>query len=333
MRLEAGQVAVVTGAASGLGRGFAEAFAQRGLDVVLADVEAGPLGDAVEGLRGPGSAFGVTTDVSSWEQVEALAAATLDRFGRVDLICNNAGVTTLGPRIWEVEPRDWEWVLSVNLGGVINGIRAFVPHLVAQGSGHVVNTASMAGITVPPRHGPYLAAKHAVVGLSEALSLELDNAEAGVGVTVVCPGVVQTNIQHAERNRPDGATGDATLSLDADEMNEVRAWGATITGPPITAEAAASIVMDAIEADRLHVAPNGSLVAVQARIDRLLADLGADRPSQVRGRRRTGPGSPRRGPDRRQRQRQRDLSLTRIEASPPSVPAASGGGGSRHRGR
>jgi NAD(P)-dependent dehydrogenase (short-subunit alcohol dehydrogenase family) len=236
-------------------------------------VEAEPLADAVARLEGAGAeAIGQLTDVSSPEQVDALAAATIERFGRVDVICNNAGVTTLGPQMWEVPLEDWDWVLRVNLGGVINGIRTFVPHFVAQGSGHVVNTSSMAGLSVPPLHGPYVASKHAVVALSESLALELSTAAPGVGVTVVCPGVVATNIHDAERNRP-GGRARATLELDEAAFATVVAWAQTISGPSMEPADAAQIVLRAIEANRLHVAPNGTRAGARPRVERLLADL------------------------------------------------------------
>jgi NAD(P)-dependent dehydrogenase (short-subunit alcohol dehydrogenase family) len=275
VELEPGQVAVVTGGASGLGFALAEAFAQRELKLVVADVEAGALTAAVARIEELGAeVIGRTTDVGSPEQVDALAAATLDRFGRVDVVCNNAGVSTLGPRMWEVPLADWEWVLRVNLGGVINGIRAFVPHFVAQGTGHVVNTASMAGVSVPPMHGPYLASKHAVVALSESLALELSSVAPEVGVTVVCPGVVATNIQHSDRNRPDGAE---SLALDPEGFATVLDWTKTISNPVLMPAAdAAEIVMRAIAANRLHVAPNGLIDGARARVDRLLADLAVE---------------------------------------------------------
>lgn len=275
MKLEAGQVAVVTGSASGLGLALAQECATRRMRLVLADVEADALAAAVATIEATGAeAIGVRTDVRFSAEVDALAAATLDRFGRVDVVCNNAGVSTLGPRMWEVPLADWEWVLRVNLGGVINGIRAFVPHFVAQGTGHVVNTASMAGVSVPPMHGPYLASKHAVVALSESLALELSSVAPEVGVTVVCPGVVATNIQHSDRNRPDGAE---SLALDPEGFATVLDWTKTISNPVLMPAAdAAEIVMRAIAANRLHVAPNGLIDGARARVDRLLADLAVE---------------------------------------------------------
>jgi NAD(P)-dependent dehydrogenase (short-subunit alcohol dehydrogenase family) len=274
VQLSRGQVAVVTGAASGLGRALAEALAARGLDLVLADVEAAALADAVAAIEATGrSVIGVPTDVRFAVQVDALAAVTLERFGHVDLICNNAGVVSRPTPMWDVQENDWEWVLAVNLKGVINGIRAFVPHLVAQNSGHVVNTASMAGVSVGPGVGPYMASKHAVVSLSEGLAIELEDAAPDVGVTVVCPGLVATNINAAERNRPSDLHVADREFTDA-ALASIGEWASSISGDLMPAEDAAEIVIQAIESNRLHVAPNGSTVGIKAWIDRLAADLG-----------------------------------------------------------
>jgi NAD(P)-dependent dehydrogenase (short-subunit alcohol dehydrogenase family) len=266
-------IGVVTGAASGLGRSLALQFAARGLTVVLADVEAAPLADAVADVERAGApALGVPTDVRSADQVAALAAVTLEQFGRVDLVVNNAGVSAMPGPMWSYEVNDWEWVLSVNLWGVVHGVRAFVPHLVAQNSGHVVNTASMAGVSAGPCLGAYMTSKHAVVGLSEGLAADLAIAAPGVGVTVVCPGQMLTNIVTANRNRPENLATHERAFTDA-EIQAVTEWMATVSGPEITADDAATAVIDGIEANRLHVAPNGSIAGVRARVERLLADL------------------------------------------------------------
>ena len=276
VKLAPEMVSVVTGAASGLGRSLSLQFAARGLSVVLADVEVGPLADAVAEVEAAGApAIGVPTDVRSGDQVAALAAATLDRFGRVDIVVNNAGVSPMPGPMWAYEVNDWEWVLSVNLWGVVHGVRAFVPHLVAQNSGHVVNTASMAGVSAGPSLGAYMTSKHAVVGLSEGLAADLAIAAPGVGVTVVCPGQMLTNIVTADRNRPESLAG-ADRMFDEAELRAVTEWMASVSGPDMTADAAAAAVIDGIEANRLHVAPNGSIVGVRARVERLLADLDAD---------------------------------------------------------
>lgn len=212
MRLEAGQVAVVTGAASGIGRAMANSFAARGLTVVLGDVEAAALERAVAELTASGAtARGVRVDVRLPEQLDALADRVLGEFGRTDVLCNNAGVITARRPIWEHTADDWRWIVDVNLLGVAYGIRAFVPAMVAAGRGHVVNTASMAGLTTIPGggNGAYSASKHAVVGLSETLRLELATAAPDVGVTVLCPGPVPSRIHDAARNRPAGPNAPA----------------------------------------------------------------------------------------------------------------------------
>jgi NAD(P)-dependent dehydrogenase (short-subunit alcohol dehydrogenase family) len=276
MLLEPGQVAVVTGAASGLGRALAEQFAARDLRVVLADIEPAPLDDAVAAISATGAAaIGVVTDVSVGEQVDALAAATLERFGRVDVVVHNAGVSSFPGPMWAFEANDWTWVMAVNFGGVVHGVRAFTPHLVAQNSGHVVMTASMAGLTSGSGLGPYMVSKHAVVGLAEGLAADLAVAAPGVGVTVVCPGQMHTNIWNSERNRP------AALEVSPREMSAAEAqgmgeWMAQISGPEITAAEAATIVIDGIERGVLHVAPNGLVEGVHSRVGQVLADLAGD---------------------------------------------------------
>lgn len=274
MKLEAGQVAVITGAASGLGLGLAQAFADRGLRVVLADVERQPLQDAAAAMEASGAeVLGVPTDVRFREQLDDLAATTLDRFGRVDVICNNAGVASLGNRMWELDQERWDWVMAVNLGGVMNGINAFVPHLVAQGSGHVVNTSSMSGITIAPLQAAYTASKHAVVGISEALALDLADAGADVGVTVVCPGIVHSNLFNSDRNRPEEVSSTNAALEDDDVLQVITTWSRTLSTASISAIEAATIVLDAVEANRLYVAPNGRMGPIRARLDRMLADL------------------------------------------------------------
>jgi NAD(P)-dependent dehydrogenase (short-subunit alcohol dehydrogenase family) len=252
MKLEAGQVAVVTGGASGLGLAMAHEFAARGLSIVL----------------------GVPTDVRFPDQVDALAAATIERFGRVDVICNNAGVATMSGATWEVPLEDWKWILDVNLLGVVHGVRSFVPHLVAQNSGHVVNTASMAGVSAGPGMAPYLASKHAVFALTEGLTAELAESAPGVRVTVVCPGSLDTNIATAERNRPaelnrEGPEFDPT-SLGGSFMD----WINSITQPGLMSPGdAGAIVVADVESDVARSFPNGPRVGSSRWIDSVVADL------------------------------------------------------------
>jgi len=203
MKLERGDVAVVTGAASGIGFALAERFATAGLNVVAADVEPAALDDATARLAAHGvDVLGVPTDVSIEEQVQALASTTVERFGGVQVVCNNAGVMTRADP-WLGPTQAWEWVIGVNLWGVIHGVRAFLPHLALGGRGHIVNTASMAGL-VPGLNPIYDATKHAIVAISENLFYDLHAASLPVGVSVLCPGWVRTAFADAERNWPAG---------------------------------------------------------------------------------------------------------------------------------
>lgn len=202
--LVSGNVAVITGAASGIGRGMAERFAAEGIKVVLADVEEKPLAKLEAALRAKGATvLAVRTDVSNASAVENLAQQTLDAFGAVHILCNNAGVVCSRP-IWEHTLADWEWVLGVNLWGVIHGIRTFVPRMLVQGDKcHIVNTASILGLVGGSRQGIYKVSKHGVVVLSETLADELAQKGANIQVHVLCPGWVRTGILDSGRNRPD----------------------------------------------------------------------------------------------------------------------------------
>ena len=197
-------VAVITGAASGIGRGLAERFAAEGMKVVLADVEEEPLARLEADLQAKGATvLTIRTDVSNAAAVENFAARTLDAFGAVHILCNNAGVVCSRP-IWEHTLADWEWVLGVNLWGVIHGIRAFVPRMLAQGDEcHIVNTASILGLVGGSGEGIYKVSKHGVVVLSETLADELAQKWANIQVHVLCPGWVRTGILDSARNRSD----------------------------------------------------------------------------------------------------------------------------------
>lgn len=198
-------VAVVTGAASGIGRGLAKRFAAEGMRVVLADLEMAPLAELEADLKREGATVvAIKTDVSDAGAVEALAARTIDAFGAVHILCNNAGVVCSRP-VWEHTLADWEWVLGVNLWGVIHGIRSFVPQMLAQGDTcHVVNTASILGLVGGSGEGIYKVSKHGVVALSETLAAELAEKGAKIQVHVLCPGWVRTGILDSDRNRPEG---------------------------------------------------------------------------------------------------------------------------------
>jgi NAD(P)-dependent dehydrogenase (short-subunit alcohol dehydrogenase family) len=219
MRDFEGKVAVVTGGASGMGLGMATRFAEQGMKVVLADVEEPALQAAVTQLRqAEHDVMGIVTDVSRLESVEALARQTLDAYGKVHVLCNNAGVGGgAGLPIWESTLKDWQWTLGVNLWGVIYGIRTFVPIMLDQDEeAHVVNTASMAGLT--PSNRPYSISKHGVVSLSEALHEGLRDRGAKIRASCLCPGVVNTRIMFGVRNRPPELTDEGHEQLTEREI-------------------------------------------------------------------------------------------------------------------
>lgn len=207
MRELAGKTAFVTGGASGIGLALGQAFAQAGMKVMLADIETDALAAAVKSLRNSGADVrGVACDVADPLSVERAAKASYEAFGNVHIVCNNAGVAAAGG-IDNISLDNWRWVLDVNLMGVLHGIRTFLPHIRAHGEGgHIVNTASMAGMNSGLGFSPYVASKFAVVGMSEGLAAQLK--PLGIGVTVLCPGFVRTRIGESGRNRPEryGAT-------------------------------------------------------------------------------------------------------------------------------
>lgn len=244
------KVAVVTGAASGIGLALSRAFADQGMKVVMADIEAHTLKEAAASLPSSAEVLTVDCDVSDADQVDALRDATVERFGTAHVVCNNAGVSAGGPA-WSHSPKDWEWVLGVNLYGVINGVRSFTPLLIEQGEGHIVNTASMAGVTSPPFMAAYNVSKHGVVALSETLFGDLQMVgAAGVGVSVLCPGWVQTRIHEADRNRPDSNTGGGEAAFSDPG---IRDYVAGLINSGIAPAEVADLVVDAIVNRRFYV--------------------------------------------------------------------------------
>ena len=201
----AGRVAVVTGAASGIGKALAGRFAAAGMRLVLADIEEAALAAAERELREAGAeAVAVPTDVAHAESVDALAERAYAAFGAVHVLCNNAGVGGANAAAYRATLADWQWTLGVNLWGVIHGVRAFLPRMLDGGEeGHVVNTASVAGLTALPGNAPYGVSKAGVVALTEALQLELEQRGAPLRASVLCPGLVRTNILDSARNRPE----------------------------------------------------------------------------------------------------------------------------------
>ncbi len=271
MQVNRDKVAVVTGAASGIGRALAAAFAAEGMRVVLADVEPAALDEAAHAIaRGGARTIAVRTDVSKGEQVEALAVAAEKEFGAVHVLCNNAGVAVSGLS-WTHTIADWEWVLGVNLWGVIHGVRAFVPRLLAAGAdAHIVNTASMAGLLSAAGMAIYDVTKHGVVTLSESLYLELRMLGAPIGVSVLCPGFVSTRIMDSKRNRP-AALADTAPAVPGSEQLEEVARGLVAAGTP--PERVAAIVLDAIRADRFWILPHPEWKApLRRRLEDVLED-------------------------------------------------------------
>lgn len=277
MKLEAGQVAVVTGAANGIGRALAIALADRGLRVILADIDAEPLERLAEEIGE--STLAVPTDVADLAQVRRLAKRTLDEFGRVDLLVNNAGISTGGP-CWEVDPAEWRRLWSVNVEGVVNGIHVFVPHLIAAGAGHIVNTSSLAGLTTGPFGAPYSSSKHAVLSISEALHAELELLAPGVHVTAVCPGPVDTRMMRglidgmaASREQDDAS---AVLPPElAEKLAPLAQHVEEMAKDLISAERAAEIIVTAIEANRVYATTHPEMAqAARIRTETILDSFG-----------------------------------------------------------
>ncbi len=261
MRDLAGRVAVVTGGASGIGRGMAESFAASAMRVVVADVEEPPLHETVGSIRADGGeAIAVTCDVSSWPSVEALRDACTDAYGPADVLCNNAGVAGRGG-VAEASLNTWEWCLGVNLWGVIHACRAFLPAMIERGCGHVVNTASVLGHLCSPGIGPYNVSKYGVVALSETLHLEMQAECTGVGVTCLCPGLVATNILDSERNRPERLLDDAGRSslnvFSNDDESETLAAVREMYKHAMDPSLVGDMVVEAIVADQFWLFTDG----------------------------------------------------------------------------
>lgn len=225
MREFNGKTAVVTGAASGIGFATASAFAAEGMKVVLADLEEPALEKAEKQLREAGhDVLAVRTDVSQWDDVKQLADRTIEHYGAVHIVHNNAGVVLGGP-VEELSIKDWEWVLGVDLWGVIYGVKAFVPLIKAAGEGHIINTASSAGFYSSQTIAPYNVAKHGVVALTETLRRELDADGGAIGASVLCPGMVNTRIVESDRNRPETEQASHATSPQEQEFRSDAAAG------------------------------------------------------------------------------------------------------------
>ena len=263
-----GKVAAVTGAASGLGRSMALAFAAEGMDVALADVDQVNLTAVADEVQEKGvRAITLKVDVSQAAQVDGFRDHTIARLGAVHVVCNNAGVSPLGAA-WESSAADWEWILGVNLWGVIHGVRAFVPALIAQKEGHIVNTASVAGLISPPGMAAYNVTKHAVVALSETLYHDLRERKSEVGVSVLCPAYVPTGIADSERSRPKHlAAAEKSAQTQAKEAMMRKA----VKSGKISADQVAQAVVKAVKVDRFYILTHERIKpAIRARMEDIL---------------------------------------------------------------
>ncbi|MDR3508421.1 MAG: SDR family NAD(P)-dependent oxidoreductase [Caulobacteraceae bacterium] len=258
-----GKTAFITGGASGIGLAMAEAMGREGMNVMLADIEADALQSAVELLRSKQvRAEGVVADVTSRNSLRSAALETIAKFGKVHVVCNNAGVGAGGP-IGQVAERDWDWVIDVNLKGVVYGVEVFTPLIESHGEGgHFINTASMAGMVSPPGMEPYCATKFAVVAMSEGWAVQL--APKNIGVSILCPGFVQTRIHESRRNRPAAYGEDQAGGPDISGATE-----AVTNGIPV--EPVANRVIEAIRDNDLYVFTHSEFKpAVEMRFNRIL---------------------------------------------------------------
>jgi NAD(P)-dependent dehydrogenase (short-subunit alcohol dehydrogenase family) len=262
------KVAVVTGAGSGIGRALVRAFGREGMRVVAADVEQIALDETMKLLHDAGTdATACVVDVGDFAQVDALADQAYATFGSVDVLCNNAGVFA-GGLLWERPASDYEWTLRVNLWGILHGVRAFVPRLLEQGTpAHIVNTVSMAGLCTTPYSGAYDVSKFAALAATECLAHDLALVGAPIKVSMLCPGLVATNIGRADRNRPAGLA--AMSTPDAEFVTQVLVDS---TSQGLAPEAVADLVVDAIRTERFFIPTNDSHAPqLRERTDALLA--------------------------------------------------------------
>ena len=262
-----GKIAVITGAGSGIGRELAFACARGGASLVLADVDEPGMEETARGIEA--ATLRVRCDVSKPEQLENLAAKTYERFDAAHLLFNNAGVAVTGPA-WSATLEDWKWVLDINLMGVVHGMRAFVPRMLKQGvEGHVVNTASVAGLLSLPGSAVYCASKHAVVAISECLYQDLQRAKAKIGVSVLCPAFVNTGIAESQRNRPGDLAATNPLSAPYDD-----AMRRAVAAGRLSAADVATITLDAVKNNRFYVLPHQKIKsAIETRMHDILGEL------------------------------------------------------------
>ncbi len=281
MREFKGKVAVITGGASGIGRAIAASCVRAGIKVVLADIEEGPLETTGAELKAMGgTVLWQKSDVSKRAEMESLARYAFDSFGNVHLLFNNAGVAA-GGAPWEATWNDWEWVVSVNLWGVINGVKVFTPLMLTQNADcHIVNTASSAGLVAGGFSAPYSVTKHAVVALSESLYLTLQQRNSLIKVSVLCPGMVRTNIGKTERNRPPEHRNEP-IPLTP-QMETARAAFDALLAASMPPDKVAEIVFEAIEKEQFYILTDpGWLDVIRLRTSKLLQMENPENPAPL----------------------------------------------------
>lgn len=274
-----GKTAVVTGAASGIGKAVATRLAAEGMNVVLADIEVPALDAVVGGLAAKGHrVVGVPTDVSKAEAIEHLARMATKEFGAIHLVHNNAGVVTAG-RAETLSVADYEWVLGVDLWSVIHGVRTFLPLLEASGEGHMINTASTAGLMASPNIAPYNIAKFGVVALTETVARELEMRNSPIGVSVLCPGAINTQIVFSDRNRPDASAALHPNSVEEEQFKK-RAGG-LLANQGLAPEAVAEMIVNAVRSKQFWILTHTDWKRVMRRrveamceTDSLITDFG-----------------------------------------------------------
>jgi NAD(P)-dependent dehydrogenase (short-subunit alcohol dehydrogenase family) len=288
MTLSAGHTAVITGAASGFGLACCRIAAARGMNVVMADVQADALARSAAEVEALGAAvLPVRLDIASAAEVQALADATLQRFGVPNMVFNNAGVAA-GGLIWEHTLKDWEWVIGVNLMGVAHGVRTFTPLMLAQAGrdpayrGHIVNTASMAGLLNAPNMGVYNVSKHAVVSMSETLHQDLSLVTEQVHAHVLCPYFVPTGIHQSERNRPTEPGAEQPPPTRSQRIAQAMSDKA-VTAGKISAAEVAQFVFDAMDTNRFYIYSHPkSLAGVQVRLEDIMTPRNPSDPFAAR---------------------------------------------------
>ena len=269
------KTAVITGAGSGLGLALARALANEGARLVLADINADDLAAAESSLRAAGAdCTSCVTDVAWGGSVDALAERARTHYGRVHLLFNNAGVAVSAP-VWESSEADWQWLIGVNLMGIVHGIRSFVPHMIAHGeTGHIVNTASVAGLVTPPGFSAYTVTKHAAVALSEVLYQDLKVRTTQIGVSVLCPAYVPTRITDSARNRPAALRNPDAKPAPGENETEAQVRHAVERGK-LSADDVARITLEGIRAGRFYILPHPN---IKPSIEKRMGDILHDRP-------------------------------------------------------